>query len=565
MIKSLRDTFEILKYFKKQNIIFLIFLMIIVSILEIVGISLVIPFITTLIEPNLSDNYFFNFFENIFTDFDYKSYSLLLIIIILIFYFLKNFFIIYVVMKQTRYSMSLITLIRDNFFKKYLNEDYVEFIKRDQSELISNIMNVSANFGSTFINNLLIFISEFLIILSLISLLLFFDLKLTLALIIVFSIIVFFYFKYISPRLKKAGTQRIQSDQKVINYSKLSFQNIKELKIFGKEDYFLNIFHDNAVTSENSNYFYNVSAQYPRLGMEIFAVLGITILTLLMNFLGFENKIIITTLAFFGVAIFRILPSANKLMFAFQAIRFSKNTLDIIKSEISKKINFQTFENQKLDELNFQKNIEVKNISYGYSADKMVINDLKFSIDKGNFIGIKGESGSGKSTLIDILMGLIKLTKGKILIDGKDMHQDIKSWQSKCGYVSQNIFFINDTIAANIAFGIKKEDIDRDKVLNSLKKAELFEFVNQLEKKEETFIGENGLAISGGQRQRLAVARALYRDPEIIFFDEATSALDKKTEINLMKSINNLKGDVTIIFVSHNNNIFDNFDKIIEL
>ena len=467
-------------------------------------------------------------------------------------------------MKQTRYSMNLITLIRDDFFKRYLKENYVEFIKKDQAELISNIMNVSADFGSTFMFNLLIFISEFLIILSLIFLLLFFNFKLSLVLIVVFSVILFFYFKYISPKLKKAGGQRIQSDNKVIDYSKLSFQNIKEVKIFGKEEYFLKIFHENALISEDSNFFYIVSAQYPRLGMEFFAVLCITLLTILMNYLGFSNTVVLTTLAFFGIAIFRILPSANKLMFAFQAIRFSKNTLDIILNELSKNKDNKIVKTNQISNLNFNKEIQIQNISYGYS-NNLVLKNLNFNIKKGEFIGIKGESGSGKSTLIDILLGLISPKTGNILVDGSDIFQNISQWQLKCGYVSQNIFFINDTIEANVAFGDYKEDINRNNVWDSLKKADLYEFVEKLKKKEKTLIGENGLAISGGQRQRLAIARALYRDPEIIFFDEATSALDKKTEKNVLESIGKLKGKVTLLLVSHNNDIFQNCDKIIEI
>ena len=168
MIKSIKSIFEILKYFERQNIFFLIVLMILVSILELIGISLVIPFVTAMIEPNLSSNFFFIFFGNFFDQFNSRIYVILLIAIILIFYIFKNIFIIYVVMKQTRYAMNLITLIRNNFFRRYLNTDYIEFIKKDESELISNIMNVSANFGSTFIINLLIFMSELLTIFSLI-------------------------------------------------------------------------------------------------------------------------------------------------------------------------------------------------------------------------------------------------------------------------------------------------------------------------------------------------------------------------------------------------------------
>ena len=565
MIKIIKDIFEVLNYYNKQNIFPLIFFMILVSVLELIGISLVIPFVTVMIEPDMPNNLFFYFFGTLLKNFDSQFYSTLIIVIILFFFIIKNLFIIFVVMKQTRYSMNLITLIRNNFFEKYLNEDYVEFVKKEQSELISNIMNVSANFGSTFINNLLIFLSEFLIIIGIICLLLFFNFKLTVGLLVIFLLIVFFYLKYISPKLKKAGSQRLESDQNVINYSKLSFQNFKELKIFDKEEYFLKIFSDNAKISENSNYFYNVSAQYPRLGMEIFAVLAITTLTVAMNYIGFANNDIITTLAFFGAAIFRILPSANKLMFSFQGVRFSKNTLDTIRSEINKKTTVKSKYNEKLSKINFENFIEVDKINFSYDHQIPIIKNFSFNLQKGDFVGIKGKSGSGKSTLIDILIGLIKPQSGKILVDGIDIFNNIKSWQSKCSYVSQNIFLMNDTIKSNVAFGEDKKDINAQKVLDSLAKADLSSFIENLPEKENTVIGENGLAISGGQRQRLAIARALYRSPEIIFFDEATSALDKKTEQNVMNSVNNLKGKVTIIFVSHDHNIFENCDKIVEL
>ena len=460
--------------------------------------------------------------------------------------------------------MNLVTLIRNDFFKRYINQRYLDFIKKDQSEMISNVMNISADFGSTFISNLLIFISELFIVISIIGLLLFFNLKLTLCIIIIFSVIMFFYIRFISPRLKVSGNMRIESDQLVIDYSKLSFQNIKELKIFNKEDYFMKIFNDNALKSENSNYFYNVSAQYPRLGMEIFAVLGITLITLLMKYFGVDNQIILTTLAFFGIAIFRLLPSANKLMFSFQAIRFSKNTVDIIKKEISKNINIEIKESNKKLSFNFENEIILKNIDYKYD-DNYILRNFNLNIKKNTFVAIKGESGSGKSTLIDLLLGLIQQNKGSFLIDDQDVKNFIKNWQKKCGYVAQNIFLINDTIAANVAFGVAKNKINFEKVRDVLNKADLLEVVEKFDLKENTLIGENGLMLSGGQRQRLAIARALYRDPEIIFFDEATSALDNETAKKVLESIYRLKNNITIVFVSHDTIIDKYCDKIINL
>ena len=564
MIHSIKDILYVLKYFKKENISLLVILMLLVSFLELLGISLIFPFITSLLGQDLSENIYINFINSNLSFIELTNISVFLIIIVLIFYILKNFFIIYVVSKQTRYSMHLVTLIRNDFFKRYIHQKYVDFVKKDQSEMISNVMNISADFGSTFISNLLIFISELFIILSLTGLLLFFNFKLTICIIIIFSFIMFFYIRYISPRLKVSGNMRIESDQRVIDYSKLSFQNIKELKIFNKENFFIKLFDENALKSENSNYFYNVSAQYPRIGMEIFAVLGIALLTILMNYFGFENRVILTTLAFFGIAIFRILPSANKLMFSFQAVRFSKNTVEVIKKEISKNYNFFNTIDQKNIELKFKKNIVLKNIYYKYEKN-FVIDNLSLEIKKNSFVGIKGESGSGKSTLMDLLMGLIEPNSGYVLVDDQNISKNFKSWQMKCGYVAQNIFLMNDTMAANVAFGVEKSDIDIWKVRDSLKKADLYDVVDELEDKESTFIGENGLMLSGGQRQRLAIARALYRNPEIIFFDEATSALDNKTAINVLDSINKLKKDITIIFISHDKIIDKYCDQTINL
>ena len=198
MTKLLQDTFYILKFFKKEKILYLIFLMVIVSILELIGISLVIPFVTSIVDPNYLDNSLSIYLKRYFDIEKLSSISNLLIVFILSFYVLKNFFVIYVVYNQWRYSMNLITLVRVEFFKRYLGKPYVDFIKKDHAELISNIMNVSANFGSTFIVNLLIFISELLIIISITVFLFIFNFKLTLSLVLIFSLILFVYYKYIS-------------------------------------------------------------------------------------------------------------------------------------------------------------------------------------------------------------------------------------------------------------------------------------------------------------------------------------------------------------------------------
>ena len=558
------NTFYILKYFKKDKVFPLIFLMILVSMLELIGISLVIPFVTSIIDPNYIDGKFSLYLKAYIDIEKFSSFSNILILIILAFYVFKNLFVIFVVAKQWRYSMNLITLLRIEFFKRYLNQPYIKFIKQDHSELISNIMNVTSTFGSTFIVNLLVFMSELMICFSLIVFLFVFNFKLTFLLMIIFLIIIFIYYKYISNRLKIAGLRRVESDEKIIDYSKLSFQNMKELKLFNKQDFFIKKFTQSAFESEESNFFYQVSAQYPRIGMEIFAILGICVLTLVMNYLKLSSLEIITTLAFYGVSIFRILPSANKLMFAFQSVRFAKESQNIVYKELISTDEIKN-KNYEIKEIIFSNEIKIDNLKFKYPNKDFVLNELNFNIKKGSFVGIKGKSGVGKTTLLDLLMGLIKPSSGSIIVDNYNINEDLKSWRNKCGYVPQNISLLNDSISGNIAFGVEKAKVEKDKIKYCIEISGLSDFVESLEEKENTFIGENGLAISGGQRQRLAIARALYRNPDIIFFDEATSALDKTTEAELMKSITNLKGKITIIFISHNESIYNHCDEIINL
>ena len=390
MKSTVNQVYYILKFFKKEKVFFLIFSMFLVSILELIGISLVIPFVTSIIEPEYIDGKLLKYLEGYIDFSKSSSFSGILILLILIFYVLKNLFVIFVISRQWKYSMNIITLIRVEFFKRYLNSKYIDFIKKDYSEQVSNIMNVSATFGATFIVNLLIFISEFLIVSSIIILLLIFNFKLTFFLIFIFSIIILIYYKNISKKLKKAGLMKVESDEKILSHTKSSFNNIKELKLFNKIDYFLELFSKNAKQSEISNYFYQVSAQYPKIGMEIFAILGICVLTLSMNFLNFKSIEIVTTLAFYSVSIFRILPSANKLMFSFQSVRFAKESSNIIYNELKKN---EVIETKVLSgkKINFLNEISVENLTFGYDEQNLIINKLNFKIKKGSFVAIKGK------------------------------------------------------------------------------------------------------------------------------------------------------------------------------
>ena len=546
--------------------------MIFVSLLEVIGVGIIIPFVSVILDQDLMIKYY-NFFG--IQPLNLKLSTIILSSLVVIFFILKNFFVIFAVKKQYGIAINILSKIRIELFRRFITQDYELFVNRSSSNLLNTITNVALTFSTVFFVSLLVFLSETLIVLSILIVVLIYEFKTSLALIILFSVVCFLYFKFISPRLKSAGVLRVEGEENIIKYTKLGLQNIKELKIFSKEKFFMDYFIKNVEKASKASLFYNTASHYPRIGIELFAIISMCLVVVIMTLNDFSSEKIISTLAFYGVAIFRILPCINKIMFAYQSINFSKKNADLIIDELFNRP-LNQLENLSEDQkINFKSEIVVKNISFAYkkNKNKKILRNISFEIKKGDKIAIIGESGSGKSTLLDILLGLLKPDEGKILVDGIDIKENFKSWQKNCSYVSQNLFFLDDTIEKNIAFGYNEDEIEKNRIYETLKYTQLYDFVMAQKYKEKTVLGDNGLLVSGGQRQRIAIARAIYNNPNIIFFDEATSSLDKETENKILECIFGSNFDKTVIFVTHNilltnycNKVFkisgENFDLI---
>ena len=277
---------------------------------------------------------------------------------------------------------------------------------------------------------------------------------------------------------------------------------------------------------------------------------------------------LIPTLGVFVAAAFRMIPSINRIMAALQKVTFSRPVIEVIYNELKDIRKIKRDNIEPIPKIHLLDKITIENINYAYNdSNKNVLENVSFSILKGSCVGIIGKSGSGKSTLIDIMLGLLQPTQGYVKIDAMDINgnDNLKKWQSAIGYVPQNIYLIDDTLRKNIAFGINENEIDEYAIQNSIIASQLSDFVNELPEGLETMVGERGVRLSGGQRQRIGIARALYNNPDILFFDEATSALDSNTETGVMESINSLKGNKTIIIVAHRLSTLENCDKIYKI
>ena len=368
-------------------------------------------------------------------------------------------------------------------------------------------------------------------------------------------------------KLEKLGEQRQIQDSLFFKKIQQGFGGIREIKIYNRELTFLNLFQKSNIELYNIAWLYQLIQKLPKLLLETSAVLSMVIVIFILLKLNVELNYIITIIGLFAVAAVRILPSLSRIYHAFQTIKFGLPTISLFYQELAKaRYNKQSNKNivqKENKKLNFNKSIICKNISFSYSdAGRKIFDKASFEIEKGKLIGIQGPSGSGKSTLVDIILGLVTPNAGDVLVDNNKIDSNLSSWQKKISYVPQSVFLMDDKLKRNVAFGLKDESIDEEELKKAVKASELEDFVKSLPNGLDTIIGERGSRLSGGQRQRIGLARALYHKPELLVLDETTSSLEKKTENKIMETISKIKKNITIIIISHNDDLLKNCDFI---
>lgn len=558
-MEILEKFFKIIKPEDRSKIYFIIFLSLIGMFLETFGIGMIIPLLIMLSQTTTSSPYALNFIHKFNINLNNSEVIMTFLIFVIGFFAIKFLFLLYLTYKQSSFTYKLQTKLSTFLFKGYLLSPYSFHLRHNSAELIRNVIVEVSQFTSAFLA-LLIFMTEIFVLIGILTLLVFIEPLGAITSLIILGLSAFLYDMLSKKFVKNWGFIRQENEGIRLKYLNEGLNSLKEIKISGAHKIFTSKFEINSMKAAEMEIRSIILSNAPKLGLEFLAVLGVFILIFILLNKGNALNEIIPTIAIFGVAAFRIMPSINRLINTGQVVRYQFAAIKVLEKEISY---FKKLKEIKINKVFKVDGIEVKNLSFKYpDSNKYILENISLNIQNSQFIGFVGPSGAGKSTFLNLILGLLKPNKGNINSRNIDIFKNINAWQNVIGYVPQDIYLIDDTIKNNIAFGIEQNEIDDNKIEKALKFAELDAFLKGLPLGVNTVVGEKGELISGGQKQRIGLARAIYNEPQLLILDEATNALDTKTEMKIIRNLINLSFRPIILMINHRQNSLSLCDSI---
>ena len=569
-MKTLKKLFFFISPDERKRLPLLMIMITIMALLEMIGVASIIPFITVLTNPTLIET---NIFLNVMFKFSgifgvETNQDFLFILGMLVFFLLVSSisFKAFTVYTLARFSYMLDYSISKFIIKKYLYQPYSWFLSRNSADLGKSILSEVSVLVGNGIRPIMLLITQSMVLITLLSLLILVDIKIALSVFFILGASYGLIYKSLRGFVSRIGQGRLEANR--LRFTSLSeaFGAVKEIKVGGLEKLNIKKFSEPSKKMAVLHASFSVINQLPRFALEVLTFGGMMLLILyLMKQTGtFIGSLPIISL--YALAGYRIMPALQQVYVSMTQLRFLGPALDNLYYDIK---NLKPPESQ-IDEsdITFNKKITLNQVDYNYpNASRTALNNISLSIPAKKTIGIVGTTGSGKTTTVDIILGLLEPQNGTLEVDGKVINKkNCRAWQKSIGYVPQHIYLADDTISANIAFGVDPKNIDQKALEQAAKIANIHEFIiNELPNQYQTTTGERGIRLSGGQRQRIGIARALYHKPKLLILDEATSALDNFTEQAVIKEINNLGKDIAIILIAHRLSTVKNCDIIFKL
>lgn len=557
-MKNFFKIFKILTKKQMQICFLLIFLMFLVAIFEAFGIGLIYPVITIIGESDyLQKHESISKILSVIGINTHKELVIFSVLSLLAFYVFKHLLILFQGKIQITFTLNNQADYTKRLYRYYMQKPYLFHVNTNISVIFRNINLACVTVFTDILTNTLAILTNVITMFVIWVFILVMDWLMALVVLFVLGPLLLLILNYFRKKINYYGTVQNECNLKCIKWLNQGFWSVKETKVMKKEDFFTDEF-SKAFTefTECQKQFLFIN-RFPRSLIELVCVGGILLLIAIKMLFDIDSESIIPSLGVLALAAVRLMPCMNQVTGLFNQIKFKKPFFEeiyddfmAVKNEKEKKA-IEVIK-EKEETIKFNDAISVQNLSFSYpETTKNIFTNVSFTIPRGKFVGIVGPSGAGKTTFVDILLGLLKPSEGKILVDNNNIFDNVSGWLDNVSYVPQSIYLIDGTIKENIAFGVLPEDIDDNRIQQVLKMAELYDFVQSLDLKENTQCGDMGAKLSGGQKQRIGIARALYQNPSVLILDEATSALDNETEKQITETITKLKGEITIIAIAH--------------
>lgn len=569
-MQIIKKIFYLLTPREKKIAGLLLVMMLIMTLLDMIGVASIFPFILVLTNPDIIETniIFVKIFEvsKIFGIENSQQFSFFIGILFFVLLFSSIIFKAITTYVQIRFIRMREHSIGKRLVQGYLNQPYSWFLNRNSADFGKTVLSEVSKLTQDGITPLMELIAKGMGAIALITLLILVDPKL--ALIVGFFISaaygIIFYFAH--KFLNRIGKESIKSNR--LRFSTISevFSAVKEVKFGGFESAYIKSFSNSAQTFAGNQASLLIIGQVPRFAIEVLAFGGILLIMFNLKTQTGSFNHTLPTISLYVFVGYRLMPILQQIYACLTQLSFIGTTTELIYNDLKMLEPLKLKQDEKAFILD--KTISLKNIFYNYpNSPRTVLKDININIPARKILGIVGITGSGKTTLVDIILGLLEPQQGFLEIDGRVVTKNnLRAWQSSVGYVPQHIYLADDTVAANIAFGVDPKDIKQDKLEKASIVANIHDFiVEELPKQYQTIIGEHGIRLSGGQRQRIGIARALYHGRSVLILDEATSALDNQTEEIIMNKISNLKKNITIIIIAHRLNTVKNCDIIFKL